>query len=443
MPTDPPDRATDAALLRRTRLHLVAWSGGLTLLLIVVLGALAYGAVASSLAGRGVSLLDDRATQIARSISGSGRFGQDRVGMAFGGTATGTLAYVIGPDGTVLGDSRILVDGLPDASGVTAAEAASGAPDVRDAEVAGTAVRIYSTAVARGDQTWVVQVIGERDSEVQLLNALLVVLLGGGLVATVLASLVGFFYAGRALVPIRASMAGRDAALARQRDFAANASHELRSPLTVIRTSVTALRRTPAASDTDAAETLDDIQASTEHLAALIDDLLLLARTDSGVMEIERTRVDLGDVAAEASGALIPIAAARGVTLIADPLPTAIDGDPLRLRQLVTILVDNALAHSPAGSTFDVRVRTEDQAALLVVEDRGPGIRPEDLPRVFDRFWRADNAPAGGTGLGLSIAKWIADRHGGTIRAENRPDGGARFVARFPLTASAPARAPS
>jgi signal transduction histidine kinase len=122
--------------------------------------------------------------------------------------------------------------------------------------------------------------------------------------------------------------------------------------------------------------------------------------------------------------------------VVVDPLPAVVDGDPLRLRQLVTILVDNAVAHTPAGGSVSVRVRAEADAAVLVVEDTGPGIRPDDLPRVFERFWRADDAPSGGTGLGLAIAAWIVERHGGRIEAANRAEGGARFEARIPLRAS-------
>ena len=181
---------------------------------------------------------------------------------------------------------------------------------------------------------------------------------------------------------------------------------------------------------------LDDIDAETTHLAALVDDLLLLARTDAGTMELEQVPVDLADVAVDAAGSLTSMAAERGVAVVADPLPAVVDGDPLRLRQLVTILVDNAVAHTPAGGSVTVRVRGEGEAAALVVEDTGPGIRPDDLPRVFERFWRADDAPSGGTGLGLAIAAWIVERHGGRIAAANRAEGGARFEARIPLRAS-------
>jgi signal transduction histidine kinase len=116
-----------------------------------------------------------------------------------------------------------------------------------------------------------------------------------------------------------------------------------------------------------------------------------------------------------------------------DPEPAEVEGDPARLRQLVVILVDNAVRHVPSGGHVTVRVRVEGAAARLVVEDDGPGIRPEDLPRLFDRFYRASGAPGEGTGLGLAIAHWIVERHDGHIEAANRPGGGAVFTVRLPL----------
>jgi signal transduction histidine kinase len=160
--------------------------------------------------------------------------------------------------------------------------------------------------------------------------------------------------------------------------------------------------------------------------------MLLLARTDSGVIQIERVPVDLGDIAAEAASSLAMLGQERGVKVVLDPLPAPVTGDPLRLRQLVTILVDNAVRHSPGGSTVDVRVRPTAGGAELQVDDQGSGIRPEDVPMLFERFWRADNAPAGGTGLGLAIARWIVEQHGGRIGATNRPEGGANFSVWLP-----------
>jgi len=140
-------------------------------------------------------------------------------------------------------------------------------------------------------------------------------------------------------------------------------------------------------------------------------------------------------------------AGAKDVRVVVDPEPAMVEGDSIRLRQLVMILVDNAIAHSPAGGEVRVAVRIDGRAALLDVEDQGRGVRPEDMPHLFDRFWRASGAPSGGTGLGLAIAKWIVDRHRGTITVSNRAEGGAQFRVRLPSlepsSSSASASAPA
>ncbi len=149
----------------------------------------------------------------------------------------------------------------------------------------------------------------------------------------------------------------------------------------------------------------------------LVDDLLLLARTDAETVALVEADTDLALVAAEATEALEPVAAARGVRLVLDIEPAPLRGDEARLRQLAGILVDNAIRHSPDGGHVTVTVRP---GARLDVEDEGPGIEPEHIDRVFERFWRAPGSPAGGTGLGLAIARWIAEQHGGSISAANR-----------------------
>jgi signal transduction histidine kinase len=179
---------------------------------------------------------------------------------------------------------------------------------------------------------------------------------------------------------------------------------------------------------------LDDIEGEVDRLTALpVDDLLLLARTDSGAVELAAEPLDLAEIALDASGAIVAAAERRGVRIEVDAQPIPLDADPARLRQLVTILLDNAVRHAPAGSTVEVGVTAVEGVARLRVEDRGPGFPPDDLSRAFDRFWRAPYAPPGGTGLGLSIAAWITERHGGTITAANRPDGGAQLEVRLPL----------
>ena len=185
----------------------------------------------------------------------------------------------------------------------------------------------------------------------------------------------------------------------------------------------------------DASEALDDIDAEVTHLTSLVDDLLLLARSDSGAVPLDRVSLDLGDVAFEAASALGRTADARGVRVAVDPEPAMVLGDPARLRQLVTILVDNAIRHSPRGGAVSVTVRSGEGA-------RPPSRSATKAPAYGRRTCRTSStgsgalpgAPSGGTGLGLSIARWIAERHGGRIGVANRPGGGAAFRVELPVT---------
>jgi two-component system sensor histidine kinase CiaH len=422
----------DARLLRRTRLRLMAVSGAVTLALLVILGFAIYTATANVYANDSISRLES----YAQAHEPDAAQGPNSVNPEeFGTQYSGILLLAVFPNGKIgsnLTDLRVLPPGMPVQSGIDAA--AKNGTDIREVTIGSNVqLRVFTEAVPLPNSSTVyIQTVADRAAEINLLNLLEAVLLAGGALAFLASLAAGYFYAGRALVPIRASIDRRQAALQRQREFTANASHELRTPLTIIRASVEDLRRNSRSRVADVGDALDDMDAEVKHLTALVEDMLLLARTDSGVMQLDRMPLDLADITVEASSNLAALGQERGVSVVADPLPTPVLGDPLRLRQLVTILVDNAVRHSPSGSEVAVRVRPANGAAFLWVEDQGHGIKPEDLPRLFERFWRADNAPAGGTGLGLSIARWIVEQHGGRIGAENRTEGGARFWVQLP-----------
>ena len=261
----------------------------------------------------------------------------------------------------------------------------------------GTPYRVLSAGVDAPDGRYVTQVVADRTAEVRTLQVLLVVLIGGGALALLAALGLGRVYAERALVPIRDS-------LRRQREFAADASHELRTPLAVLRSSAEHLRRHRAEPVGQVGTAVTDIELEVERMTALVDDLLLLARTDSGTVELSRAPVDLADLATDATGRLAGVADDAGVRLLLDAEPVVVDGDRARLEQLLGILLANAVRHSPRGTEVTVAVGRDGRDARLSVLDRGRGIEPSHLPRVFDRFWRAPDAPEGGTGLGLAIA---------------------------------------
>ena len=446
-PAAPVIDAEDVRILRRSRLRLMAVSGLVTAVILVALGVAAYGLVSRTINDADQTTLDDFVT---RAVSHPLRINLGPEGPELGGERANIFTLYIKPDGSPYLPNGYSTPptGLPD-GGSTAAAKKSDAMDRRTVSTTdGSTYAIVTipasfVAIAPGQAAsqdgWFVQIVQNRTADARLLSTLLWVLLVVGGIALVASILAGYLYAGRALVPIRASMTRREAALKRQREFAANASHELRTPLTVIGASVEDLKRNRRSRVEDVGEALGDIDAEVRHMTALVEDLLLLARTDSGVMQVDRVPLDLADVAVESVSMLSAVAEEKRVHLEAEPLPVSVLGDPLRLRQLVTILADNAIKHTPSGSTVRVHVNPDPSGAILRVDDEGPGVRPEDVPRIFERFWRADDAPAGGTGLGLSIAKWIVEQHGGVIGVYNRAEGGATFWARLPIYSPASA----
>jgi two-component system sensor histidine kinase CiaH len=421
--------SSDARLVRRVRWQLVAWSGLSTALVLVVLGAALYLIAARTLNDRGNEQLAARAADY-REHPDPGRPG---LGFSFGGGGSGTFALLADADGNPIGrGSFFMPDAFPIEEGIDAARVASTGVDVRTTDVANVPVRVRTERATSNLGPVFIQVIQDRSAEQDLLDAMLRVLLVGGAVVVLVALGFGAVYARRALVPIRESLDAQRLALRRQREFAADASHELRTPLTVVRSSLEFVRRHPNEPVSSVEPALDDVDAEVARLTSLVDDLLLLARSDSGAVPLDRQRLDLGDVAADAASKMVKPAGAKDVRVVVDPEPAMVEGDPARLRQLVMILVDNAIRHSPAGGEVRVAVRHNGDAAYLDVEDQGRGVRPEDMPHVFDRFWRASGAPSGGTGLGLAIAKWIVDRHRGLITVSNRAEGGAQFRVQLP-----------
>jgi len=437
-PTIAESLASDAGLIRTVRWRLVLWSGLSTLVVLAVLGVALYLVVARNLETTGINQLTFRSQQFAHFQDPRSGPGQ---GFSFGGGASGTFALIANDQGQAVGPGSFFMPSeFPIEAGIDAARTSG--VDIRTTVVDGTPVRVRTEKADSNVGTVYIQVIQDRTAEQQTLDAIVRVLFLGGAVVVVVAVAFGAVYALRALVPIRESLASQRAALRRQREFAADASHELRTPLTVIRSSVEHLRRSRGADGSaTTTEALDDIDAEVGHLTALVEDLLLLARSDSGAITLNRLPVDLGDVAADGAGALAKLADERGVRLGLDPEPAMVKGDHARLRQLIVILVDNAVRHTPRGGSVRVQVRSDRQQAVLEVDDEGPGIQAEDMPRVFERFWRAPGAAAGGTGLGLAIAKSIVDLHDGRITVANRAEGGARFTVRLPAIDSPPAPA--
>ena len=223
-------------------------------------------------------------------------------------------------------------------------------------------------------------------------------------------------------------------AFERQGRFTADASHELRTPLTTFIAELDwALAR--RRSDSEYQNSLRVCMKAAQRMRNVVEGLLTLARADAGAIEQGREAVDIARLAGEIVAGVGPSAAERGIHLRAEGETAIVDGDPDRLRELISNLVLNAVQYSSAGCTVICSISAVDGKASLEVSDTGPGIDPEDLPHVFERFYRANKArsrAAGGAGLGLAISKWIAESHGGQIRCESANGRGTRFTVEFP-----------
>jgi len=212
----------------------------------------------------------------------------------------------------------------------------------------------------------------------------------------------------------------------RQRQLVADAGHELRTPLTSLRTNLDLLAQAgQELPEAARAELIEDVRAQIGELTTLIGDLVELAREDQQPVVVEQ--VDLGDVVDRALARVRRRAA--GVTFTVDLAPWWVTGDAAALERAVTNVLDNAAKWSPADGTVTIRLVN----GALVVDDQGPGIAEDDLPHVFDRFWRSQESRGmPGSGLGLSIVAQVVERHAGTVTATSAPGGGARLVVRLP-----------
>jgi signal transduction histidine kinase len=239
------------------------------------------------------------------------------------------------------------------------------------------------------------------------------------------------------LMALDASRSETEAALARQREFVADASHELRTPLTSVLSNLELLESTLHGEDAEIAESA---LRSSRRMRRLVADLLLLARADAG-REATRVSVDVRDIVRDAAGEALPLAGDHELSVSLPngdaPVPV-VYGAPDDLHRLVLNLIENALAHTPAGSSVEVGVHVHGGDAVIEVSDNGPGIPAELRPRIFERFVRGGGDSGahrrGGSGLGLAIVQAVAQSHFGSVElAGDGHEPGTRFIIRLPL----------
>jgi signal transduction histidine kinase len=388
----------------------------------------------------------------------------------------GRWAQLRSPDGAVIAQSADLADTTLPLSDTGLHAVQNGTPWVEAAQVQDEPLLVYSLPVrSLGRVSQIVQVAGPTTEREQSLSTLRLILLGGSGLTILAAFVIGWFLAGLSLRPIhqitqtaqaigaeqnfarRVEHAGPndeigqlavtfngmlteleaayrqvEQALDAQRRFVADASHELRTPLTTIRGNIELMRHDPPLDAREQADVLADARDETERLIRLVNQLLMLARADAG-RPLRREPLAIKPLLEDVCRQAQLLAPQRTIECVADRETTAL-GDRDAFQQVLLILLDNALVHTPERARISVTTRAADQHATIYIRDTGPGIAPELLEHIFERFYRGDaSRSGGGMGLGLSIAKELVQSQGGTLEVESKVGEGSVFTIRLPL----------
>jgi signal transduction histidine kinase len=349
-------------------------------------------------------------------------------------TVSNIFYFIVDPQGKVLANPRqISSPNLPDLSSLS--QTLKGQGVYRDLKIENNIpVRVYSVPLRLEDGrvAGMLQVGQDLTAHRQQLQNVLFVTGIVAAIAGLLALLAAFFLTHRALIPARLSMQ-------RQRDFVADASHELRTPLAIIQANTEVALRNKTKTIGEKAELIEDIRQETEYLGRLITDLLTLAQADSHKLQLKPEPLELTRLVHDLTRQLTPLAEAKGLDLQVS-LPSAetelwLVGDPLRLKQLLLILLDNAIKYTSRGEVRLSINRGRGQHLIMQVQDTGIGIASDKLDLIFERFYRVDKARSrseGGFGLGLPIARWIVEAHKGSIQVSSQPGQGSTFTIALP-----------
>ncbi len=430
------------------------------------LGGAGGGAAPVGAGGAGPAGASAAATPAARKTRARSRAGNIFSGLSPGPTQVRGYQQMVNAKGTILERSAPEVS-LPVDAGTRALAAHGGKPFFRDAYVNGVHLRVLAEPLGKGHAVQFAQPLSEVDSLLSRLRLILVLLVIGGIA---LAALLGRLVAGAAVQPLKRltettehvaltqdlsrritpsgedelgrlavsfnamldalerSMSALDASVHAQRQLVADASHELRTPVTSLRTNIEILQQQGQDMDPeDSRRLLGDVVEQIEELTLLMNDLIDLARGEEPRADAEELRLDL----------LVNEVVERATRhTSATPLhvqlePTIVTGVPARLERAVGNLIDNAVKYSPPGEPVEVRLH----AGELSVRDHGPGVSSQDLPHIFDRFYRGAEARGRpGSGLGLAIVRQVAAQQGGSVTAEPAPGGGTLMRLRLPGT---------
>ncbi len=470
-------------MFKKIRWKLSLWYAGLLAVILIILGVALYQALEHSLMAEAIRTTVTRAQQISAlidapeigdTVNGQGTFvditDPDLVNKF---SSEGIYIEISDQGGKVVNRSFFLEKHrLSDSRLLSILKSsAPGTLEIRGFTDLGRIV-VYAMPLSRNGQNLgtvkVVRSLTLMDRALDRLQLLLWFLSGGGLI---LAIGVGAALAKAALSPIdhitrtarqiraeglnrRLNLSGPDdevtrlanafdemldrleTAFQRERQFTADVSHELRTPLTVIKgTAEVALRGKDPQECTEALTTVD---GEVDRMTNIINALLTLARADAGQQQLETERVNLQDLVEDVLATFSSLAAEKGISLDAEAgAPAEVHGDRERLRQLLHNLVTNAIKYTQRGGTITISLGKDGDWAKITVVDTGIGIPENDLPHIFERFYRVDRARSrakGGAGLGLSIVKWIAQAHGGRIDVESEVGKGSTFTVWLPCT---------
>lgn len=247
-----------------------------------------------------------------------------------------------------------------------------------------------------------------------------------GFVALIIASAIGYYMAGRAIIPLKE-------AYDKQKQFAADASHELRTPLAVLMSSAELLLADPSIKNPFLRQVLEDVKSEVKKMTNLVSELLMVARSDNNALKVKIQRIDLAEILGQVVRTMAPIAEKKNIRLVGENFSKLmINADEQKIKQLAIILVDNAIKYTLEGGTVLVEMGNSDgKRAVFSVMDSGIGIAAEDLDKVFERFYRVDKARSremGGNGLGLAIASEIIKIHEGKISVASKLGEGTKFT---------------
>lgn len=406
----------------RARWRLTIWFAGVVVLILAVIGGAVFLTARAVLFNQVNDDLSARAererqpvAQRLQNARGVGPVRDIKIGPAF--SAGGYFYAVVAENGALIGStSNTDPAGLAQTDALAKA-VTEGPAFVDTGSSEGEELRVYVLPVGNPNGRHFLMEVGRStEPERQALRQLLLVLVAGGGAGLILALGGGFVLAGWALRPIQTAMD-------RERAFVADASHELRTPLALIRANAEILKRESDKPVQQNITSVDDVIQETDRLSGLVGQMLTLSRVDAHQSPLKMSAVNLGELAEDTVRQMRLLSAPKQITIeLSTSGPTTLNGDETRLRELLTILLDNSIKYSDDGAAVRVGLQGANRVVTLEVSDNGHGIPSGAMPRIFDRFYRADKARSremGGAGLGLAIAKWIVDSHKGTIAIES------------------------